>query len=79
MTLNGISHIATPDLSRDLSPEVIRMLNHSHPQIRKRSVLALYKLMLQYPDVVQPGLEKLREKLEDSDIGQLCRLFRATL
>jgi AP-3 complex subunit delta-1 len=45
------------------------MLSHSQPNIRKRSVLAMYKLMLRYPEVFQLGLERLKEKLEDPDLG----------
>ncbi|EEB93295.1 hypothetical protein MPER_08072, partial [Moniliophthora perniciosa FA553] len=54
ITLNGISNIVTPDLARDLSPELIRMLNHSRPHIRKRAVIALFKAIQRYPEVLQP-------------------------
>ncbi len=67
VTLNGISHIVTPDLGRDLAPELIKMLNHSRPYIRKRAVAALYKTMSKYPDIVPQGVSRLEERLEDSD------------
>lgn len=69
MTLNGISHIITPDLARDLSPELIAMLTHSRPHIRKRALLALYKVFVKYPEATQNGMGRLRERLEDPDPG----------
>jgi AP-3 complex subunit delta-1 len=45
------------------------MLNHSKPLIRKRAVVALYKVFTKYPDVVPLGMPRLREKLEDPDPG----------
>jgi AP-3 complex subunit delta len=61
----------TPDLGRDLSPELIAMLNHSRAHIRKRSILALYKVIVKYPEASQNGMGRLREKLEDQDPGEL--------
>ncbi|PPQ99510.1 hypothetical protein CVT24_005300 [Panaeolus cyanescens] len=81
VTLNGLSHIVTPELGRDLTPELVAMLNHSRPHIRKRAVLALYKVMMKYPDAVRHGRTRLEEKLEDSDqavvaatVNVLCEL-----
>ncbi|KAJ7459062.1 adaptin N terminal region-domain-containing protein [Mycena galericulata] len=83
MTLNGLSHIVTPDLARDLSPELISMLSHSRAHIRKRAILALYKVMLKYPEALQQGVARLKEKLDDPDPGViastvnvLCELAR---
>ncbi|KAI0964144.1 hypothetical protein AcW1_001032 [Taiwanofungus camphoratus] len=69
VTLNGLSHIVTPDLARDLSHDLIAMLNHSRAHIRKRAVVALYKVFVKYPDLVSSGMGRLREKLEDTDAG----------
>ncbi|KAH7930472.1 Adaptor protein complex AP-3 delta subunit [Leucogyrophana mollusca] len=83
VTLNGVSHIVTSDLARDLSPELIAMLNHSRPHIRKRAVLALYRVFEKYPDALRHGIGRLQEKLEDPDAGVvsatvnvLCELAR---
>ncbi|KAK7464464.1 AP-3 complex subunit delta [Stygiomarasmius scandens] len=83
ITLNGISHIVTPDLARDLSPELIRMLTHSRPHIRKRAVAALYRVMVKYPEVSEHAISRLKERLEDDDPGVvaatvnvLCELTR---
>lgn len=69
ITLNGLSHIVTPDLARDLAPELIAMLNHSRPHIRKRAILATYKMLMKYPEAIPQARQRLEEKLEDPDPG----------
>ncbi|KAF9532121.1 Ap3d1 protein [Crepidotus variabilis] len=83
VTLDGLSHIVTTELARDLSPELIAMLNHSRPQIRKRAILALYKLVLKNPDTLQHARVRLEDKLEDPDpavvaatVNIICELAR---
>ncbi|KAL4070486.1 adaptin N terminal region-domain-containing protein [Scleroderma citrinum] len=83
ITLNGLSHVVTPDLARDMSQEVIAMLNHSRPHIRKRAILTLYRLCDKYPEALPQGIIRLQEKLDDSDPGVvsaavnvLCELAR---
>ncbi|KAG2022853.1 Ap3d1 protein [Coprinopsis cinerea AmutBmut pab1-1] len=83
ITLNGFSHIVTPDLARDLAPEIIAMLTHSRPHIRKRAIIAVYKLMVKYPEVTPQARPRLEERLEDTDpsvvaacVNVLCELAR---
>ncbi|QRW08936.1 AP-3 complex subunit delta-1 [Ceratobasidium sp. AG-Ba] len=83
VALNGFSHLATPDLSRDLAPDVFSLLTHSRPTVRKSAVLALFKLLVTYPDAQPVGVERLKEKLADDDSGVvsatvnvLCELAR---
>lgn len=45
------------------------MLNHSRPVIRKRAVVALYKIISSYPDVASAASPRLAEKLSDPDQG----------
>ncbi|KAG2365496.1 adaptin N terminal region-domain-containing protein [Suillus spraguei] len=72
VTLNGVSSIMTADLARDLGPELVGMLNHSRPHIRKRAVAAMYRVFQKYPDALHHGIGRLQEKLEDSDPGVVC-------
>jgi AP-3 complex subunit delta-1 len=67
VTLDGLSHIVTPELSRDIAPELIAMLNHSRPNIRKRAILALYKTLVKYPEAITLARARLEEKLDDPD------------
>lgn len=70
ITLDGLSHIVTPELARDLSPELIAMLNHSRAHIRKRAILTLYKLLVKHPEAISHARARLEEKLNDSDPGE---------
>jgi AP-3 complex subunit delta len=83
LALNGLSQFVTPDLARDLTQELNAMLNHSRAHIRKRVVLALFKIIQQYPDALQYCLPRLKEKLEDPDnsvvsatVNLFCELSR---
>lgn len=69
VSLNGLSHIVTPDLGRDLSRDLITLLTHSRPAIRKRAILALYRVCLKYPEALEFGMDRLKERLEDPDGG----------
>ncbi|KAG9098805.1 AP-3 complex subunit delta [Ceratobasidium sp. UAMH 11750] len=81
--LNGFSHLATPDLSRDLASDVFSLLSHSRAAVRKSAVLALFRLLVTYPDAQSIGVERLKERLADDDPGVvsatvnvLCELAR---
>ncbi|CAG8435804.1 5990_t:CDS:10 [Ambispora gerdemannii] len=83
VALNGLSHIVTPDLARDLSQDLVSMLGHSRPYIRKKVVLVLYKIFLKFPEALRLSFPRLKERLEDSDpsvvsavINVVCELAR---
>jgi hypothetical protein len=67
VTLSGLSQIVTADLARDIFPDLIGLLNHSRPIIRKRGVIALYKAMVSYPETLETAITRLGEKLDDPD------------
>ena len=68
VAIDGLAHIATPGLAMDLFSDLLPMLNHSKPYVRKKAVLVMYKFFLQYPDALRVAFPRLREKLEDEDI-----------
>ncbi|KAH9982297.1 Clathrin/coatomer adaptor, adaptin-like protein [Lactifluus volemus] len=83
ISLNGLSHTVSPDLARDLSHDVVTMLNHSKPYIRKRAIIAVYKALVKYPEATPFAISRLKEKLEDQDSGVvattinvLCEMVR---
>lgn len=45
------------------------MLTHSRTHIRKRAIIALYKVLVKYPEVTPQAMPRLRERLEDADPG----------
>lgn len=69
VALNGLSHIVTPDLARHLAPDTIALLTHSKPMIRKKALLVLYCMIIKCPDVLEQAWDRLREKLDDSDLA----------
>ena len=42
-------------------------LSHSDPGLRKKTVVALYRLALVYPDTLRPAWPKIKEILMDDD------------
>ncbi|PWN32309.1 Adaptor protein complex AP-3 delta subunit [Meira miltonrushii] len=69
VALNGLSHILTPDLAQHLSSDVITLLTHTKPVIRKRALLVLHSIILQYPPALEQALPKIAERLDDPDNG----------
>ncbi|PWZ00121.1 Adaptor protein complex AP-3 delta subunit [Testicularia cyperi] len=69
IALNGLSHIVTPDLARHLGPDVVKLLTHSRPMIRKKALLVLYAMIIKCPDMLEVSWDRLREKLEDPELG----------
>ncbi|CAG8478758.1 3887_t:CDS:10 [Diversispora eburnea] len=72
IALNGLSHIVTPDLARDLCQDLASMLSHSRPYVRKKVVLVLYKLFLKFPEALRLSFPRLKERLDDPDSSVIC-------
>ncbi|KXS16965.1 Adaptor protein complex AP-3 delta subunit [Gonapodya prolifera JEL478] len=69
LALSGLAAIINTDLARSLLPDLMAMMNHSRPYVRKRVTLLMYKEFLKYPDSLKQAFPRLREKLEDEDSG----------
>ncbi|XP_029469769.1 AP-3 complex subunit delta-1 [Rhinatrema bivittatum] len=69
VALTGLSCFVTPDLARDLANDIMTLMSHTKPYIRKKSVLIMYKVFLRYPESLRPAFPRLKEKLEDPDPG----------
>mgnify|MGYP001024567277 CR=1 FL=1 len=69
LALSGIATIVTPNLSKDINDDVLMKLNHSKPYIRKKAILAMYKIFLQYPESLRINFNRIIEKLDDTDIS----------
>ncbi|KAK0524023.1 AP-3 complex subunit delta [Tilletia horrida] len=69
--LNGLSHIINTDLASHLAADIIKLLNHTRPAIRKRAVLVLHAVISYFPDALSMAWDRLREKLDDPDPGVL--------
>lgn len=69
LALSGIATIVTPNLAKDIVDDVVMKLTHSKPYIRKKAILALFKVFLQYPESLRSCLPRVIEKLDDPDIA----------
>ncbi|KAJ7395577.1 AP-3 complex subunit delta-1 [Pitangus sulphuratus] len=67
VALTGLSCFVTPDLARDLANDIMTLMSHTKPYIRKKAVLIMYKVFLKYPESLRPAFPRLKEKLEDPD------------
>ena len=54
-------------LRRDLLPDTVTLMAHSKPYVRKKAVLAMYKLFVAYPQGLRLTFDKLKEKLADAE------------
>ena len=67
IALNSLSNIVTMELGRDCLSDIVGLMNHSNPYIRKKAVLALYKLYIKYPAGLRLTFDMIKDRLEDSD------------
>jgi AP-3 complex subunit delta-1 len=69
VALHSLAQIVTNDLARDLTVDVMGMLKHSSPGIRKRSILVLFRMFVKYPESLQQAFPLLKDRLDDPDPG----------
>ena len=69
LALSGIATIVTQNLSRDIIDDVVLKLTHTKPYIRKKAILAMYKIFLQYPESLKMNFHRIIDKLDDPDVS----------
>jgi AP-3 complex subunit delta-1 len=71
LPLSALPHLLSlsPSLSHTLHPDLIHLLTHSSPRIRKRAVLCLLPCWEAFPEGLREGFPRLRERLLDEDQG----------
>lgn len=67
--LNGLSHVITQELAQHLADDILRMLTHSRPPVRKRAVLVLHSAITKCPELLDRSWERLRDLLCDENQG----------
>ncbi len=72
LPLVTLPHIITSSLALSLLSDLLPRLSHSNPNIRKKTVAALYRLALVYPDTLRSAWPKIKDILmneeEDSSV-----------
>ena len=69
MAINSLANIANLDVARDCISDLVHLMNHSSVYVRKKAVLAMYKLYMKYPQGLRLTFEKLKDKLEDTEVS----------
>ena len=67
IAMHTLAQIVTPDLARDLCQDLVNILKHSNPGLRKRAILVLFRMFVKYPESLRSAFPRLRERLEDPD------------
>ena len=69
LTTHSRAHVRVwPSRPTRRSPSLI-LSAAVHLQVRKRAVLALFRIFERYPDAMRMGFSRLRDRLEDDDPG----------
>ena len=79
-TLSSVALLLTPPLARDLGPDLLSLLTHTRPLVRRQATLNLWRILHSWPGVQElttgreergedPWVERLRERLSDEDMG----------
>ena len=66
LAINCISNIVTEDLGMELLPDLLHLLKHPSPYVRKKALLCLYKVFLKYPRGLRLSFDAIKVCLEDS-------------
>ncbi len=67
LAVNCLANIVTKDLARDCIGDVVALMSSAKPYVRKKAVLAMYKLYVKYPQGLRLTFDQLKEHLDDSD------------
>lgn len=66
LPISTLPHIITSSLALSLLTDLLPRLSHSHPTVRKKTVVTLYRLALVYPETLRIAWPKIKERLMDN-------------
>lgn len=67
LALNCLGNIATRDLGRDCISDVLQLMTHPQPYIRKKAIITMYKIYIKYPQGFRITFDQLKARLDDDD------------
>lgn len=76
LALCTIGNLATPDMSRDLAPEVDKHLKSNNPYLRKKACLAMSRCLMKCPDMVDDFVDRAVSLLNDRAHGVLITVLQ---
>ena len=62
-----LPHVATSSLAMSLLSDLLPRLSHSSPGIRKKTVIAVYRLALVYPEALRPAWPQIKDLLMNEE------------
>ncbi|KYK54322.1 AP-3 complex subunit delta [Drechmeria coniospora] len=62
-----LPHVITPSLALSTLADLLPRLSHSQANIRKKTLVTLYRLALVYPEALRAAWPKIKELLMDAD------------
>lgn len=65
LPITALPHIITPSLALSVLADLLPRLSHSHPAIRKKTIVTLYRMALVYPETLRAAWPKIKERLMD--------------
>ncbi|OTA83088.1 hypothetical protein M434DRAFT_187212 [Hypoxylon sp. CO27-5] len=60
-----LPHVITSSLALSVLPDLLPRLSHTHPSIRKKTIVTLYRLALVYPETLRAAWPRIKERLMD--------------
>ena len=69
MALNACANIATEEVARICVSDIVDLMNHEKVYVRKKAVLAMYKMYLKFPHALRITFDKLKDKLDDKELA----------
>lgn len=67
LAVNCLANIVTRDLARDLLQDLVLLMSHTKPYVRKKAVSAMFKLYMRYPQALRLTFERVKERLADGE------------
>jgi AP-3 complex subunit delta-1 len=81
LAINCLANVVTKDLAQDCIGDVVHLMSNPSPYVRKKAVLAMFKLFVKYPQGLRLTFEQLKGRLEDenssvvsSAVNVICEL-----
>lgn len=67
--INALSNIINGDLAKDCIGDMVLLMKHPNPYVRKKAILVMYKVYLKYPQGLRLTYDVLVSNLEDSNLS----------
>lgn len=69
LALCAISNISSPEIARDVSPEIKKLLAAANPYLRKKAALAAVRIVRRVPEVLETYIEAVKTLLSERNHG----------